>query len=244
MNEIKSSSRVLPSVDEYESDEPIRKPYQQQQQPRKREYSDSKRHSVESRQPLLHHQDNRRRVEQTYVNVEPPIKKNVRFSKRTQSLDYIEAKRGSPAESRHNTKPNTGGKSPKIGDNNKRNDKRYSKDWSSSGEELCTDEFLIVNYGNKSGIPAANKKAPQKPAKPAVALKRTPSSVSSPNLVFDPVSNTARIVFKDSPESDNRPSRACRRQGKEVIHAPACDGRSCFNSSQRNQRVYLNETSL
>ena len=123
----------------------------------------------------------------------------MRFSKRTQSLDYIEAKKGSPAESRHNTKPNTGGKSPKIGDNNKRNDKRYSKDWSSSGEELCTDEFLIVNYGNKSGIPAANKKAPQKPAKPVVALKRTPSSVSSPNLVFDPVSNTAGSSLKTVP---------------------------------------------
>lgn len=230
---MRSSTKVLPPVDEYESDEPIRT---KSQQPRKREYN--KRHSVESRQPLLpSHDENRRRVEHAYANVEPPIKKNVRFSKRTQSLDYIETNFPfeSPSDARRKKKQPTS-KSPKS---NKKttNNKRYSKDWSSSGEELCTDEFFInVNYGNQKQSTGATpvKVPPQKLPKPGVALKRTPSSVSSPNLVFDPISNTARIVYE---ENFDEPPRPCRKQGNRIIHTSTCDGRSC-------QRVYLNETSL
>jgi hypothetical protein len=89
-----------------------------------------------------------------------------------------------------------------------------TKEYSSSGEELCTDEFLVFNY-NKS--PDARNVTVNKTV---TDLKRAPSSASSPNLVFDPASNTARLVYGKQSNNNNK----------------------SFQGQQR--KSYLNETSI
>lgn len=223
------SNRGLASVDEIEPAEPVR----QQSQQQKREYY-RQRHSIESREPLLKHKQNSEKVpiQPVYVNYEPPVKKNVRFSKRTHSLDYLETSfpmESPPVSQSRNVKPAS--KYPQSDNKNQRDRKRQSKDWSSSGEELCTDEFLIV-YGNKPSPAPINAAKPIK----QVPLERRPSSASSPNLIFDPASNSVRLVYKDK-SAPTKPLKPCRRKGATIIHAPTCDGFSC-------QRANLNETSL
>jgi hypothetical protein len=201
MNE-RSTSRALPALDESEADrQSLRK-----QQQRKSEYR--KRHSVESRQPLLAQEESPRRHRPAppipqdeqphfYANIEPPIKKNVRFSKRTQSLDYLEFPADSPvARKIKQNKSKSPAKKP--------DKKKMTKEYSSSGEELCTDEFLLFNY-NKSPPDARNKTV----SKTITDLKRVPSSTSSPNLVFDPASNTARLVYG---EESNKSSKGQQRK--------------------------------
>lgn len=222
-NERVTSNRGLPSVNE---DEPVGR----QQQRQKREYN-RQRHSIESREPLLKQSSGRAPIQHVYANLEPPVKKNVRFSQRTHSLDYLETSFPfeSPPEQMRFLKPAS--KPPKNDNKNQQNKQRHSKDWSSSGEELCTDEFLIV-YGNKPPVAPVNAAKPRK----KVSLERTPSSASSPNLIFDPVSNSVRLVFKDK-TAPVKPQKPCRRKGATVIHAQGCDGHSC-------RKVNLNETSL
>ena len=175
--------------------------------------------SMEFEQPLLS-----RSIpapERVYANLQQPKKsKNVRFDQRAQSLDYLETSfpSDSPAGARK-----SGLKSPK--NQPKKPPRPTKKPQHGSGEELCTDEFVIVNYHG----------SPSKAPKPSVPLKRTPSSVSSPNLVFDPNSNTVRLVYDDEPESP--PKIQCRRQGTLLIHVPPCDGTSCLV-------IHRNETSI
>ncbi len=210
MNE-KPTPRALPALDESDLDYQSSKKQQRQQS----EYR--KRYSVESRQPLLsqEHQESPRRHRPAppipqdeephfYANFEPPMKKNVRFSKRTQSLDILEFPVESPVARRIKQYK---AKSPKKVDK-----KKMTKEYSSSGEELCTDEFLLFNY-NKS--PDARNVTVNKTV---TDLKRAPSSASSPNLVFDPASNTARLVY--GKQSNNK----------------------SFEGQQR--KSYLNETSI
>ncbi|EFX86060.1 hypothetical protein DAPPUDRAFT_309040 [Daphnia pulex] len=216
----KPTSRALPALDESDLDYKSSKK-QQQQQRQQSEYR--KRHSVESRQPLLSQTTLKTQEESPrrhrpappipqdeephfYANFEPPMKKNVRFSKRTQSLDILEVPVESPVARRIKQYK---AKSPKKVDNKK----KMTKEYSSSGEELCTDEFLLFNY-NKS--PDARNVTVNKTV---TELKRAPSSASSPNLVFDPASNTARLVY--GKQSNNNKS---------------------FQGQQR--KSYLNETSI
>ena len=235
-NEKSVSTRALPSVDEYDPDEPIGRQSSRQQQ--KREYY-RKRHSVDSREPLLNKRERRAQAaDHVYANLKPPVKKNVRFSQRTQSLDYLET--SFPAE-RANEKhrPAAPANSTKLSaDKDRRSNKRSNAradEWS-SGEELCTDEFLIV-YKNKSQLPRQSIDPVQERYK-RPSLTRSPSSTSSPNLVFDPVSNTAHIVYQDRRREPNKAYPSCRSQGGQMIHAPSCvDGRAC-------KRIHLNETSI
>jgi hypothetical protein len=210
----KPTSRALPALDESDLDYQSSKKQQQRQQSEYR-----KRHSVESRQPLLSPQEESPRRHRPappipqdeephfYANFEPPIKKNVRFSKRTQSLDILEVPVESPVARRIKQYK---AKSPKKVDNKK----KMTKEYSSSGEELCTDEFLVFNY-NKS--PDARNVTVNKTV---TDLKRAPSSASSPNLVFDPASNTARLVYGKQSNNNNK----------------------SFQGQQR--KSYLNETSI
>ncbi|XP_045036446.1 serine/arginine repetitive matrix protein 1 isoform X1 [Daphnia magna] len=221
MNE-KQTSHALPAVDEYEPDH---QPSVKQQ--RKREYH--KRHSVELRQPLLAREESPRHrpppVHQLYENVEPSIKKNVRFSKRTQSLDYLEKTSAeSPVVKRIKQHKS---KSPNKIDEKK---KRVTKEFSSSGEELCTDEFLLLNYNHsfkksqqQNVVADASKRTVRYPNKILTDLKRSPSSASSPNLVFDPASNTARLVYGEQQQSN---------KSFKVLQSP------------QQRKVYLNETSI
>lgn len=200
---------MLPAVNEYEPD---RQPSMKQQ--RKREYHN--RHSVELRQPLLH-QERHRPDHIFYENVEPSIKKNVRFSKRTQSLDYLEKTADSPVVKRI--------KQNKLKSPNKIDEKKKlaTKEFSSSGEELCTDEFVLLNYnhGNKKSQHVDGRPVGY-PNKIPTGLKRSPSSASSPNLVFDPASNTARLVYGEQQSN----------KSFKVIQSP------------QQRKVYLNETSI
>ena len=236
MNE-RTNSRVLPALDESESDQyPTRK---QQQQQRKSEYRKS--HSIESRQPLLISQEESPRRHRPappiprdddqphfYANVEPPMKKNVRFSKRTQSLDYLSE--FLPSDNNNSPvarKIKQNNKLLKSPNNKKTNKKKMSREYSSSsssGEELCTDEFLLLNY-NKSpaSITDANKNKTVITSRQITELKRAPSSASSPNLVFDPASNTARLVYG---EQSNKSVRVQQQQ------------------QQQQRKMYLNETSI
>ena len=233
MNE-RTNSRVLPALDESESDQyPTRK---QQQQQRKSEYRKS--HSIESRQPLLISQEESPRRHRPappiprdddqphfYANVEPPMKKNVRFSKRTQSLDYLSE--FLPSDNNNSPvarKIKQNNKLLKSPNNKKTNKKKMTQEYSSSGEELCTDEFLLLNY-NKSpaSITDANKNKTVITSRQITELKRAPSSASSPNLVFDPASNTARLVYG---EQSNKSVRVQQQQ------------------QQQQRKMYLNETSI
>lgn len=237
MNE-RTNSRVLPALDESESDQYPTRKQQQQQQQRKSEYRKS--HSIESRQPLLIAQESSPRRHRPappiprdddqphfYANVEPPTKKNVRFSKRTQSLDYLSE--FLPSDNNNNSpvarKIKQNNKLLKSPNNKKTNKKKMSQEYSSSGEELCTDEFLLLNY-NKS--PASitdankNKTVTMTSSRQITELKRAPSSASSPNLVFDPASNTARLVYG---EQSNKSVRVQQQQ-------------------QQQRKMYLNETSI
>lgn len=223
---------MLPSVDEYEPEIVGR---QHPSQQRKREYR--QRHSIESKEPLLSYQrdENFRRTpieKHIYANVEPPIKKNVRFSQRSQSLDYLETT--FPLDYSNEMRNVSQSRKPAANSNDKKQRVKNrarptSKDWSSSGEELCTDEFMIV-YDNSSHIDPVNQKKRQD----QVPLAKTQTSANSLNLVIDPNSNKVQVVFKDKPAVPQKP---CRRKGAKMIHAPSCDGYSC-------QRVYQNETSL
>jgi hypothetical protein len=161
--------------------------------------------------------------DRVYANLQQPKKrKNVRFDQRAQSLDYLETSfpSDSPVEARK-----SGLKSPKS-QPKKPPRPNKNKTTHGSGEELCTDEFVIRYHGSPSKAP-----------KPSVPLKRTPSSVSSPNLVFDPTSNTVRLVYDDERETPPKPKAPCRRQGTLLIHVPPCDGISCLV-------IHRNETSL
>ena len=104
------------------------------------------------------------------------------------------------------------------------NKKKMTQEYSSSGEELCTDEFLLLNY-NKSpaSITDANKNKTVITSRQITELKRAPSSASSPNLVFDPASNTARLVYG---EQSNKSVRVQQQQ------------------QQQQRKMYLNETSI
>jgi hypothetical protein len=241
MNE-RTNSRVLPALDESESDQyPTRKQQQQQQQQqRKSEYRKS--HCIESRQPLLIAQEESPRRHRPappiprdddqphfYANVEPPMKKNVRFSKRTQSLDYLSE--FLPSDNNNSPvarKIKQNNKLLKSPNNKKTNQKKMSREYSSSsssGEELCTDEFLLLNY-NKSpaSITDANKNKTVNTRSQITELKRAPSSASSPNLVFDPASNTARLVYGE--QQSNKSVRVQQQQ------------------QQQHRKMYLNETSI
>lgn len=160
-------------------------------------------------------------TENAYANLQKPEaqrnksgRKNVRFDQRAQSLDYLETTFpfDSPAESRRGRlkKPSN------IQDHHKR---------SGSGEQLATDEFSFYYDGRE-------RKAP-KPTRP---LKRTDSK-SSPNLVFDPTSNTVSIVYGNQDPRLLQPRPPCRREGRKLVHVRQCDGRSCL-------LVHLNETSI
>ncbi|XP_057378104.1 uncharacterized protein LOC130700112 [Daphnia carinata] len=220
MNE-RATSHVLPAVDEYEPDHQA-----SVKQQRKREYH--KRYSVELRQPLLvqHESVQHPPVQQFYENVEPSIKKNVRFSKRTQSLDYLEkTSADSPVVKRIKQQKS---KSPSKVDEKK---KRGTKDFSSSGEEICTDEFLLFDYNRsfkksqqQNVVADASKRTVCYPNKMLTDLKTSPSSASSPNLVFDPASNTARLVYGEQQQQSNKSFK--------VLQSP------------QQRKAYLNETSI
>lgn len=223
-----ASARALPSLSDDEESDAVKRSTNSVNQ-HKREYSNTVSSSemrqpllVETRFPLYAQSKHRNPV---YANLQtPPVKKkkNVRFNKRTHSLELLETSfpMETPADSpgrarRYDSTP-----------------KKRNKAWRKSGDELCTNEFFFVNYSEQTkrpvGLEAVNPNR-------TLQLSRQLSSVSSPNLVFDPATNTAHLVFNRT--SPHPTQDHCHRQRGCVIHAATCDGQSCANGP-------WNETSI
>ena len=75
-----------------------------------------------------------------------------------------------------------------------------------SGQEICTDEFVF--------------KSPLIKADDSVVA-------SSPDLLFDSVSNSVQMIYSDRPVHKKTTPMLCRRQGKIWTHVPPCNGVTC-----------------
>lgn len=191
---------------------------------------------VETRFPLY---QPHRRAEPVYANLQtPPVKKkkNVRFNQRTHSLEVLETSFpvDTPADALVKDEDRAKERRRRA---SKKSTGRGIRSWKSSGDEICTDEFVIMNYSEQTDQAASTRVEALNPNR-TLQLTRQLSSVSSPNLIFDPTTNTARLVFESRPKQPPRsPQDRCQRQGNCVMHAPTCDGQSCANAP-------WNETSI
>ena len=84
-----------------------------------------------------------------------------------------------------------------------------------SGQELCTDEFVIVNYASD---PLRS---------PLIKCRGAAVVASSPDLLFDEASNSVQMIYSDRPAKQRKQLKMCRRQGDIGIHVPPCDGTTC-----------------
>ena len=174
--------------------------------------------------------------------------KNVRFSNvRTQSMGYLESTIPLDDNDHHHhhhhyERVKSGQRSkaqrPKAAHAATVALKSPRQLWGSGGE-LCTDEFLIqVNYASatppsprhrRRNHAYVNTVAAAPAEAPSPEMSRRSTSLSSPDLVFDPVSNTVRIVYERRDENQGLYHRAaCRDEGTMRIHAPSCNGRDCY----------------
>lgn len=89
---------------------------------------------------------------------------------------------------------------------------------SGSRDQLCNDEFLVFNYS-----------ATDAPLHYNLPPKRE-TSVSSPNLVFDPVSNKVHIVYgkKIKANWQDRQNACHYDEGLVLKHSPFCNGKTCL----------------
>ena len=161
-------------------------------------------------------------------NRPPKEKKNVRFNVRAQSMGYLDSV--VPEETKRTRKSPPKAVQPKL----------IHNQLSGSGDELCTDEFSFISYGSPAkNRPVVSNYANASPVVRRIDKKKKNSSEasSSPDLVYDPKTNTVRLTFTKPPV--NRRPTACRNEGSMRVHDPACNGKDCYQREQRYSQSYV-----